>query len=448
MLSIIRRTAVALGISSLLLIISNTAFSETHVEGSKAMKELIPKLEKLYLHFHQYPELSFHENKTSQIISQQLKTLGFDVTDHYGGYGVVGLYKNGKGPTVMIRTDMDALPVTEETGLSYASKVTSKNSQGETIGVMHACGHDLHMTSFIGTATMLMNKKDQWHGTLIMIAQPAEEYGAGAKAMLDAGLYKDFPVPDHIIGLHDHAGLPAGKVAIAPNYIMANVDSVDITVKGISGHGAYPNKTIDPIVIASRIVLALQTIVSREISPLDPSLITVGVINGGTKRNIIGNKVLLQLTVRSYNPKVRKKLLSSIKRTAKYIAKSAGVNDKLLPDVKVYKDESGDAVFNDPKQTAKVKSFITAAIGKDNVVHAEQSMVGEDVSQYALTKEKIPLTFFWLGAVNPKTYAESIKNGTELPTLHSSKFAPDYPLAIKTGVKAMTASAIGLFNDH
>ncbi|WP_416351540.1 M20 metallopeptidase family protein [Parashewanella curva] len=421
--------------------------AEPYAEEGKTMNELMPKLETMYLHLHKNPELSFHENQTSQLMSQTLNKLGFEVTDHYGGYGVVAVFKNGKGPTVMIRTDMDALPVTEQTGLPYASTVTSTNEQGEKVGVMHACGHDLHMTSFIGTATMLMNKKDQWRGTLIMIAQPAEEYGAGAKAMLKAGLYKDFPIPDHIIGLHDHAGLPAGKVAIAPDYIMANVDSVDITVKGISGHGAYPSKTVDPVVLASRIVLALQTISSREISPLDPTVVTVGVINGGTKRNIIGNKVLLQLTVRSYKPDVREKLLSAIKRISIGIAKSVGLSDDLLPDVKVLTTETADAVFNDPSQTAKVKSFIEAAIGKGNVVHAEQSMVGEDVSQYALTKEQVPLTFFWLGAVNPKKYAESVKNGTELPSLHSSKFAPDYPLAIKTGVEAMTASAIGLFNS-
>ena len=411
------------------------------------INQQMPQLKESYLYLHQHPELSYHEMNTGKYIAKKLKKMGFDVTSPIGGFGVVGILKNGDGPTVMYRTDTDALPVVEKTGKPYASKVTTVDAQGNKVGVMHACGHDIHMTTFLGTAKLLAQNKDKWKGTLMLVAQPAEEVSGGARALLKEGLFSKFPVPDHIVALHTHANLPAGKVAVAAGYNMANVDSVDIEVHGISGHGAYPNKTIDPIVIASRIVLALQTITSREISPLDSSVITVGAINGGSKRNVIGDKVVLKLTVRSYKPKVRKHQIEAIKRISKGIAQSAGLKGDLLPKITVYKNETAPALYNDPKQTSEVKASLIESLGKQNVIKAEPSMAGEDFARYRLTPEKRPITLFWLGGVKPLVYDESLKTGQVLPSLHSAKFAPDYPLAIKTGVNGMSRVIINLFGS-
>jgi hippurate hydrolase len=302
------------------------------------------------------------------------------------------------------------------------------------------------MTSFIGTAQQLTRNKSQWQGTLMMVAQPAEEVGAGAKAMLKEGLFTQFAKPDHILGLHVSASVPAGKIAIAPGYALANVDSVDITVKGKSGHGAYPHLTKDPVVLASRIVMALQTINSREISPLSPSVITVGSIHGGSKHNIISNEVKLQLTLRSYDPKVREQQITAIKRITHGIAMSAGLEDSMKPVVYVHEEEKIPSTYNNPTLAKKVQSSIESELGKVNVQKSEPVMAGEDFGLYTLTEDKIPSTIFWLGGVPIQDYKDSLKNGTSLPSLHSSKFAPDYPVAIKTGVRAMTASALGLFN--
>jgi amidohydrolase len=284
------------------------------------LDKTMPAIEKFYLDLHQSPELSYHEQETGEKLATKLRALGYEVTDNVGGFGVVGLYKNGDGPTIMIRTDTDGLPIIEQTGKSYASTVTVINDEGANVGVMHGCGHDIHMSSFIGTAQQLMLHKDAWQGTLMMVAQPAEEVGGGAKAMLKEGLFSKYPTPDHVIALHVSASVPAGQVSMKNEYTMASVDSVDITVKGKGGHGAYPHMTIDPVVIASRIVLALQTITSRELSPLEPSVITVGSIHGGAKHNVISNEVKLQLTLRSYNPKIREQQIAAIKRITKGIA--------------------------------------------------------------------------------------------------------------------------------
>ncbi len=408
----------------------------------------MPDLKKTYLYLHQHPELSYHEKHTGEYIAKRLQKLGFHVTSPIGGFGVVGILKNGDGSTVMYRTDTDALPVTEATGKTYASKVTAIDKDGNKVGVMHACGHDIHMTTFLGTATYLARNKDKWKGTLMMVAQPAEEVGGGANALLYQGLFTRFSLPDHIVALHTHANLPAGKVGISSGYIMANVDSVDIEVKGVSGHGAYPNKTIDPIVVAARIILALQTITSREINPLDASVITVGAIQGGSKRNVIGDKVLLKLTVRSYKPEVRKHQIEAIRRISRGTAISAGLKGDLLPSVTVYKNETAPALYNNPKQTREVKTSLIKALGEYNVVKTEPSMVGEDFARYGLTPEKRPITLFWLGGVKPAAYDASINSGDTLPTLHSAEFAPDYPLAIKTGVNAMATVITDLFKKH
>ncbi|MEM0513835.1 amidohydrolase [Pseudoalteromonas sp. YIC-827] len=431
-------------------IASTALLLTTALPAGAAIKvsERLPELEKLYLDLHQSPELSLQEQQTGKKIAKQLKRLGFEVTSEVGGYGVVALLKNGAGPTIMIRTDTDGLPITEQTGVSYASKVKVLNKEGTEVGVMHGCGHDIHMTSFIGTAEHLVAHKDQWQGTLMMVAQPAEEVGAGAKAMLNEGLFSKFAKPDHILALHVSASVPAGKVALKPEYTMASVDSVDILVKGKGGHGAYPHTTIDPVVLASRIVLALQTITSRELSPLEPSVVTVGSIHGGSKHNVISNEVKLQLTLRSYNPAVREQQIAAIKRITSGIAASAGLEESLYPEVLVHEAESIPSTYNNPEQTAQVTQAIKAAIGADNVELTEPVMAGEDFGLFGRTEDKLPITLFWLGGVNPATYAEAMQNNTQLPSLHSSKFAPDYQKAIPTGVSAMSNAALALFNRN
>ena len=409
---------------------------------SKAM----PAIEKFYLDLHQSPELSYHEQETGKKIADRLTQLGFKVTSNVGGFGVVGIYKNGEGPTVMIRTDTDGLPIIEQTGKSYASKVKVIDEHGAKVGVMHGCGHDIHMSSFIGTAEQLIAHKKQWQGTLMMVAQPAEEVGGGAKAMLSEGLFSKFAKPDHIIALHVSASVPAGKVSMKNEYTMASVDSVDITIKGKGGHGAYPHTTIDPVVIAARTVLALQTITSRELSPLEPSVITVGSIHGGSKHNVISDEVKLQLTLRSYNPDVRSAQIAAIKRITAGIAQSAGLNESNYPVIYVHEDESIPSTYNNPAQTDIVRNSIASAIGDTNVLETQAVMAGEDFGLYGRTDENIPITLFWLGGVNQAQYADSIKTAEVLPSLHSSKFAPDYKVAIPTGIKAMSNAAVALFN--
>lgn len=414
---------------------------------NKSVQQSLPKLNQLYLHLHQNPELSYQEEQTGKRLAKELKQLGFEVTSNVGGYGVVGLYKNGNGPTVMIRADTDGLPIVEQTGKPYASKVKVLDKHNNQVGVMHGCAHDIHMTSMIGTAEQLMKHKDQWQGTLMMVAQPAEEVGGGAKAMIKEGLFKQFAKPDYVLGLHTSASLPAGQVAIAPGYALANVDSVDIAVKGKGGHGAYPHTTIDPVVLASRIVLGLQTITSREISPLKPSVITVGSIHGGSKHNIISNEVKLQLTLRSYDPAVREQQIAAIKRLTAGIAQSAGLDESLYPEVVVHESESIPSTYNNPELATRMTSSIKKELGDSQVVKAEPVMAGEDFGLFGRTEENIPITIFWLGGVEPNSYKAAMQSGEPLPSLHSSKFAPDYELAVHTGVRAMTASALDLFKQ-
>jgi amidohydrolase len=407
----------------------------------------MPAIEKLYLELHQSPELSYREQQTGKKMATQLQKLGFDVSDNVGGYGVVAIYTNGPGPTVMIRTDTDGLPITEQTGKTYASTITTINDQGNEVGVMHGCGHDIHMSSFIGTAEQLIKHKQAWQGTLMMVAQPAEEVGGGAKAMLKEGLFSNYAKPDHVLALHVSASIPAGKVALKNEYTMASVDSVDITIKGKGGHGAYPHTTIDPVVIAARTVLALQTITSRELSPLEPSVITVGAIHGGSKHNVISDQVKLQLTLRSYNPEVRDAQIAAIKRITAGIAHSAGLEQSHYPVVYVHEDESIPSTYNAPEQTNTVRQAIKTAIGDENVLATQAVMAGEDFGLYGRTSENIPITLFWLGGVNPTQYHEAMQTGEILPSLHSSKFAPDYKVALPTGIKAMSHAAVALFNQ-
>jgi hippurate hydrolase len=400
--------------------------------------EIYPDLEKLYLDLHQNPELSFHEEKTAAKMAVRLRALGFEVTTGVGKTGVVGILRNGSGPTVMLRTDLDALPVEEKTGLPYASKVTTKDDSGDTVHVMHACGHDVHMTSWIGAATLLSRAKDRWRGTLVMVGQPAEEKGGGARRMLEDGLFTRFPKPDFAFAIHDSAEAPSGKVEFISGYAFANVDSVDITIYGKGGHGAYPHTTVDPIVIAARTVLALQTIVGRENNPLDPGVVTVGSIHGGTKHNIIPDEVKLQLTVRSYKDDVRKRMLASIERIAK--AESAAAGAPKPPQVTV--GEGTHATYNDPALTKRVADALSRGLGPANVSAAEPVMGGEDFSEYG--RAGVPATLVWVGAVEPKKFEAAKASGETLPSLHSPLFAPDREPTIKTGVKTVTLAALEL----
>ncbi|MGA2098728.1 MAG: amidohydrolase [Candidatus Acidiferrum sp.] len=410
-----------------------------------------PALLATYKHLHENPELSTQEKETSALIASELRRLGYEVTDHFGqyaepnlvAYGVVALLKNGPGPTVYVRTDMDALPIIESTGLPYASHVKVKREGGAEVGVMHACGHDLHMTVFLGTASMLAQLKDRWSGTVVLIGQPAEETVGGAEAMLDAGLYAKFPKPDYVLALHDSSAVPAGKVSWHAGPLLAGADSVDITVRGYGGHGAAPQATKDPIVIASEIVVALQTIVSREMDPQLPTVVTVGSFHAGTKHNIIPDDAHLQLTVRTMNPQQREKVLAAIARISNGIAAAAGVPAERAPLIEVAKDHV-PATINDVALTDRVGASLELALGKENVLPGEPIMASEDFSLFALKDPKPPISMFWLGAADPLKLKDAQEKGTRLPGPHSSEFAPVPDPAIRTGVKAMTCAVMDL----
>ncbi len=404
----------------------------------------IPSLMKLYQHLHANPEISFQEAKTGQRLGAELKGLGFNVTQNVGGHGVVCILRNGKGPTVLVRTDTDALPVKEATGLSFASTRTTTNDLGKTVPTMHACAHDVHMTCWTGVARVLAKLDKEWKGTLVFIAQPAEERGAGARAMLADGLFKKFPLPDYCLALHVSSDQPVGTLGYTSGFAMANVDSVDIIVRGVGGHGSQPQSAKDPIVLAAQIVLALQTIVSREIHPLDPAVVTVGSIHGGTKHNIIPDEVHLQLTIRSYSDEVREKLIAAIKRIAKGQAMAAGLPEERHPVVKV-KDEYTPAAYNDPKLVTRVNGVFEKWLGKDVLIERKPTMGGEDFGRYGRTEHKIPIYMFRLGGVSPAAMKQAQALGQPLPSLHSAKFAPDTN-CIKTGIIAMTAAVLELLS--
>ncbi|WP_031549498.1 amidohydrolase [Parvularcula oceani] len=400
-------------------------------------------LEALYEHFHQNPELSFQETETAKRLAKELRKAGYDVTSGVGGTGIVAVMENGEGPTVMLRADMDGLPVEEQTGLPYASEARGPNRDGEMFPTMHACGHDVHMTSLVGAARQLAERTDDWSGTLILIGQPAEELGLGALAMIEDGLYERFLTPDYVVGLHDSASLPAGSISYTPGWALANVDSVDIRVKGIGGHGAYPHTTKDPIVIASQIVNNLQTLVSRELSPLDRAVVTVGAFNAGSKHNIISDEAHLQLTVRSFDDATREKLLSGIARIARAQAVSAGLPEELMPVVEV-EEPYTPSTFNDPDLTQRIAGVFREQFGEDRVQEAPPVMGGEDFSQFGRTPEDVPAVIFWVGAVEPERFAAAQDGGDALPSLHSPFFAPDPRPTLTTGVEAMTAAALDL----
>lgn len=436
----------------LFLLIASVCVAQKNMDT--LIEKEYPSLDAIYKRVHSNPELSYHEEKTSQMVADELRKAGYDVTDHVGkyadpslsGYGVVAVMKNGPGPTVLVRADMDALPVEEKTGLPYASTAKGKADDGADVPVMHACGHDIHSTILVGTARILAQVKDSWKGTLILIGQPAEERApGGAQAMLKDGLYTRFPKPDYCLSLHDNAALETGKVGYGEGYIFAAVDTIDITVRGSGGHGAYPHLTKDPVVMAAELVLALQTIVSREVQPGEPAVITVGSIHGGTKHNIIPDEVKLQLTVRSYKKETRDLLLNSIQRITRAVSQAGGGRE---PVIDLHADAYVPATYNNPDLVRKCVTAFNAALGKDNVVPVAPTMGGEDFSRYSLEDLSVPSVQFWLGAVDPAKVAESKKTGQPLPSLHSSLFAPVPEPTIKTGIKAMSAAVLNLMKPQ
>jgi hippurate hydrolase len=414
--------------------------------GSIISKEL-PSLLTIYKELHLDPELSLHEERTSTRVAQELRDAGLDVTEKVGGFGVVGVLKNGEGPVILVRTDLDALPVKEQTGAPFASTKTTKDDLGRDVPVMHACGHDIHMASFIGTARALSQLRDQWSGTVVMIGQPAEERILGARLMLRAGLYAKFPKPDKALALHCASDIPHGTVGIVEGFALANVDSIDVVVKGVGAHGSMPHLGKDPIVLAAQIITELQTIVSREVKPGDPAVVTVGSIHGGTKNNIIPDEVRMQLTLRSYKPETRALLIASVKRIVKSCADAANMPADKMPEV-IVSEESTGALYNQPALATEVRHTLEAALGAKNVLTREPIMGAEDFAEFGMTKEKIPLFMFWLGTQPPGAVAEANEKGVALPSLHSPFFKPIPEPSIATGVKAMTSAVIGLMKKR
>src|SRR5688572_8710818 len=411
---------------------------------SDAIKADMPSLMTLYRDLHANPELSMQEARTPAKLAPELKKLGFTVTDKVGKTGVVAVMKNGPGPVLMLRADMDGLPVVEQTGLPFASKVRAVARSGVETGVMHACGHDTHMSAFIRTARRLAAMKDQWSGTLVMILQPGEETGEGARIMLEDGLYTRFPKPNVVLAFHDAAALPAGVIGITTGYALANVDSVDILVKGVGGHGAYPQTTRDPIVLASRIVTTLQTLVSRENDPANPAVVTVGSFQSGAKHNIISDEARLQLTVRSYTPEVRKLLLDGIQRIARGEAIAAGMPDDRMPVVTIREEMYTPSTFNTEKLSARALELFTANFGPERVKKTPAVMGGEDFSRFWLADKSIESLIFWVGGVPKPVWDKANGDQAKLPSLHSPFWAPEAEAVISTATEALTIASLDI----
>lgn len=417
-----------------------------------AIEEELPALVSTYKDLHAAPELSHHEDNTAALLAARLRSFGYEVTEHVGkypkpewqGHGIVAVMRNGVGPTVLVRADMDALPVEEQTGLGYASHVKTKNDAGVEVGVMHACGHDIHVTSLIGVAKVLSETKDQWRGTVVLIGQPSEETIDGARAMLADGLYSKIPKPDYALALHDSSDLETGKIGYTPGYALASSTSVDVIMRGRGGHGSRPEASKDPIVLAAEFVMAIQTIVSRENSPFDPAVVTVGAIQGGTKYNIIPDEVHMQLTIRTYKEEVRQRILASLERIAKGIVLAGGVPADRAPIVKASETEVTPAMYNNPALTEREAAALKRSLGVDNVIERPPVMGSEDFGQFGLEGHKIPTFMFMVGAIDADRIANSEKSGVPLPSLHSSLFWPVPEPTIRTAVKAMTVAVIEL----
>lgn len=397
-----------------------------------------------YKDLHAHPELSLQERETSRKMAERLTSLGYKVTANIGGYGVVGILSNGDGPMVLIRGDMDALPVVEETDLPYASKVVTTGTSGQPVGIMHACGHDVHQTCLLGTAEVLAHLRDRWRGSVMIVAQPAEEIGRGALMMIEDNLFERFPKPDYCLALHV-SPIPTGIVAYTPGWALANVDSVDITIYGRGGHGSRPNEAVDPVMTAAQTIVALQTIVSRRVDPLESAVITVGSIHAGSKHNIIPDEAKLQLTVRSYTDETRKILLDGIRDVTIHTARSMGCERD--PDVVVRDAEHTPSTYNDPALSQAAAKVFQQVLGSENVLEVPPVMGGEDFGRFP-SYLKVPGFIYWLGSVKKEVYEASLKpDGLPLPSLHSSKYAPDPEPTIKTGVKCMASLALSLLES-
>jgi hippurate hydrolase len=426
-----------------LLALAAPAAAQTDTLRADIAKDL-PSLTAIYRDLHTHPELSGQEKRSAGIMAAEAKKAGYEVTTGVGGTGVVAVMRNGPGPVVMLRADMDGLPVAEQTGLPFSSQARAIGIDGQETPVMHACGHDTHMSAWIGTARRLAAARARWSGTLVMIGQPAEEVNGGAAAMLKDGLFTRFPKPDYVLAFHDSASLPAGQLGFTPGFAMAAVDSVDILVKGVGGHGAAPATTRDPIVLAARIVTTLQTLAAREIDPQDAVVVTVGSIHGGTKHNIIPSEVKLQLTVRSYSPETRAKLLDGIRRIARGEAIAAGLPDDLMPEVKPY-GTTGIATFNDEALTRRIAAGFATRFGAARVSETKPVMVSEDFPEYrAADPGRIQSMLFWVGGVPKAKWDAAGGDPAKLPSLHSPFWAPDAEAVIATGVEALATAAMEL----
>lgn len=425
---------------SFVLFLSAAVFVAAQSNPTTAVDSVIPDAHAFYLELHQHPELSGHEVHTASELAARLRAAGYEVTEHVGNTGVVAILRNGAGPVIMLRTELDALPVEEKTGLPYASKVHATDDSGREVPVMHACGHDLHMAALVGTAEIMAKTRNTWHGTLMLIGQPAEETIGGAEGMIRDGLFTRFPKPDVAVALHVGNELPAGMVAITPGIYNTNSDSIRITIYGKGGHGAMPNTAIDPIVIAARTILSLQTIVSREVRPGEMAVVTVGYIRAGTKNNIIPDQAEMGITVRTFKPDVRKQVLASITRIAKAEAAAAGAPRE--PSVDRY--EGTDLVYNNPELAQRLRAPLETALGKNNVVIAEPIPPSEDFSYFI--EQGVPGFYFSLGGADPEKFAEARASHTQLPSNHSPFFAPDVDPALRTGIVAELAVLRNLLN--
>ena len=414
----------------LMLAVAVSASAQSTQNLKTQIDGVYPAAEELYIQLHKTPELSLKETATAARIAAELKQIGYEVTTGVGGTGVVAIMRNGAGPTVMLRTELDALPLIENTGLPFASTVKTTDGAGIEVGVMHACGHDLHMAALVSTARIMASSKKNWKGTLMLIGQPAEEISAGAQAMVRDGLFSRFPKPDYALAVHDDARFPAGLIGFRAGPIFTNSDALTVTIFGRGGHGARPETTVDPVVIAARAVVALQTIVSREISPFDPAVITVGSIHGGTKHNIIPDQVQLQLTVRSFTPAVREKLLSAIARVVKAEASAAGAER----EPQIVQDQASDALVNDSALTLRISSALIRELGKTQVIDAPPEMVSEDFGKFQLGG--VPTLMLSVGAIERTKYDQAMKTGARLPGLHSSQFYPDREPVMKAAIMA------------
>ena len=438
--------------AALFCVCTTLAFAQTPQPGDLAAFESqqLPTLLATYKQLHAHPELSHHEAQTSALLAEALRKAGYTVTDHIGLYpdgtrafGVVGLLKNGPGPTLLVRGDMDALPIIEETGASYASHVLTKNASGQEVGVMHACGHDIHTTVLMGTAQVLAASRKAWHGTLMIVGQPSEETIDGAKAMLADHLYERFGTPDRILGLHDTNIHAAGTVGLTSGPELASSTSIDVTIHGIGGHGSAPNVGRDPIVLAALFITQIQTIVSREEDPRDPSVVTVGAIHGGTKRNIIPNEVKLELTTRAFSDKSRQTVVDGLQHMAAGIATSAGLPADKAPTVTVLEAESTPVTVNDPAQAARVRSTLVETLGEKNVFDDQRIMGSEDVGIFTLNG-KIPPHLLLAGSPCIPTASLPPKRPASRSPAPIPALEPDPEPTLATGVKTLTATALSL----